>query len=104
MKLFYARTETENQIAIAYNPYFLYTILGMFIASYAARYIGLPEGVSTGLSLVMLVLVIWRVFDMRSVRKEIKDAMRGGSGITVSGSQLKPSEPYTVKIQKTNNA
>ena len=100
MKFFFERAETESEVIVTYNSYFLYLVLGLLTVSYVAKYFGAPDEVGMVFSLVMLAVVLWRTVNIPGVKKEIRAAMRAGCGIRMSGSQFNIRNPYTVRISK----
>jgi UDP-N-acetylmuramyl pentapeptide phosphotransferase/UDP-N-acetylglucosamine-1-phosphate transferase len=102
MKIFFERFENDEQVTILHKPYYIYFFFFALMLSFASNAVPILAGVKTFTGIVWfaaMLLVFYRVFAMRSVNREIKEALSKGTA-TVTGSKLNASDPMTVKISK----
>lgn len=102
MKLFYTRTEYEREVVITYTPYFTWLFaLAIPVWAFAGTQAdtSLARLAASLLWVVVLVVLLWRAFAMRTVWREIRTAMRKG-GVVMQGSKFNPRNPLTFSIPK----
>ncbi|TMN86844.1 hypothetical protein CWB72_17815 [Pseudoalteromonas phenolica] len=102
MKIFYERTETEDNVILVFKPYYLYMLFGaLALEVIKNQFLSLGlQSISGVIWFFVFTLIVVRFISMRKINSELSKAMKVGD-ISLSGSKFNPKNPLTATIPKS---